>query len=96
VSVDLAEFLVTSEVAAWCKEVFGSMAARGVADMTSKISIDEDDEASLWRENWGAGVEVFWSVAYRIYGALAAALRRENARDGMRCGMAQAHRPGYI
>jgi hypothetical protein len=27
------------------------MAARGVADMTSKISIDEDDEASLWREN---------------------------------------------
>jgi hypothetical protein len=49
VSVDLAEFPVTSDVAAWCDEVSGSMAARGVADITSKISSDEDDEASLWQ-----------------------------------------------
>jgi hypothetical protein len=33
------------------------MAARGVADMMSKILSDEDDEASLWRENQDAGVE---------------------------------------
>jgi hypothetical protein len=59
VSVDLAEFPVTSDIAAWCDEVSGSMAARGVADITSKISIDEDDEASLWRENRDAGVEYF-------------------------------------
>jgi hypothetical protein len=36
----------------------------------------------------------WWFVGDR--GALAAALRRENVRDGMRCGMAQAHRSGYI
>jgi hypothetical protein len=33
------------------------MAARGVADITSKISTDEDDEANLWRENQDAGIE---------------------------------------
>jgi hypothetical protein len=48
VSDDLAEFQVTSDVAAWC-DVSGSMAARGVADITSKISSDEDEEANLWR-----------------------------------------------
>jgi hypothetical protein len=50
-SIDLAEFPVASDVMAWCDEVSGSMAARGVADMMSKISSDEDDEASLWQEN---------------------------------------------
>jgi hypothetical protein len=64
---DPAEFPVTSDVAAWCAELFGSMAARGVADMTSKISTDEDDEASLWRENWVAGGEVFRPVPRQIY-----------------------------
>jgi hypothetical protein len=43
------------------------MAARGVADITSKISTDEDDEASLWWENRDTGVEVFQPVARRIY-----------------------------
>jgi hypothetical protein len=56
-SIDLVEFLVASDVMAWCDEVSGSMAARGVADMMSKILSDEDDEASLWRENQDAGVE---------------------------------------
>jgi hypothetical protein len=57
VSVNLAKFPETLDIAAWCDEVSGSMAVRGVADITSKISIDEDDEASLWRENQDAGVE---------------------------------------
>jgi hypothetical protein len=35
-----------------------------------------------------------WFVKDR--GVLTAALRRENAWDEMRCGMAQADRPGYI
>jgi hypothetical protein len=48
VFVDPAEFPVALDVVAW-RDVFGSMAARGVADMTSRISTDEDDEASLWR-----------------------------------------------
>jgi hypothetical protein len=56
---DPAEFQVTSDVVAWCVEVSGSMAVRWVADMMSKISTDEDDEASLWREKWVAGDEVF-------------------------------------
>jgi hypothetical protein len=33
------------------------MMARGVADMMSKISSDEDDEAMLWQENRDTGVE---------------------------------------
>jgi hypothetical protein len=96
VSVDLAEVPVASDVAAWYDDVSGSMAARGVADMTSRISRDKDDEASLWRKNRSAGVEVFRSVARWIYRALAVALRRENARGEMRCEMAWADRPGYI
>jgi hypothetical protein len=51
VSVDLAEFPVASDVTAWYDDVSGSMAARGVVDMTSIISRDKDDEASLWRKN---------------------------------------------
>jgi hypothetical protein len=72
------------------------MAARGVADITSRISRDEDDEASLWWKSRGTGVEVFWLVARRIYRALTAALRRESARGEMRCEMVWADRPGYI
>jgi hypothetical protein len=49
VSDDLAEFLVASDVAAWY-DVSGSMAARGVVKMTSRILRDEDDEASLWQK----------------------------------------------
>jgi hypothetical protein len=48
-SDDLPEFPVASDVAAWY-DVSGSMAARGVADMTSRISRDKDYEASLWRK----------------------------------------------
>jgi hypothetical protein len=40
--------------------------------------------------------EVSRAVVRQIYEALIASLRRENARDGIRCGMAQAHRLGYI
>jgi hypothetical protein len=64
---DPTEFPMTSDVVAWCVEVSRSMAVRGVADMTSKISTDEDDEASLWREKWAAGDEVFRPVAHRTY-----------------------------
>jgi hypothetical protein len=46
VSDDFAEFVVASDVAAWW-EASGSMAARGVVEITSRISRDEDDEASL-------------------------------------------------
>jgi hypothetical protein len=35
--------------------------------MTSKILTDKDDEASLWREEWVAGDEVFRLVARQIY-----------------------------
>jgi hypothetical protein len=72
------------------------MAARGVANMTSRISRDEDDEASLWQKSRGTGVEVFWPVAHRIYRALIAALRRESARGEMMCEMAWADWSGYI
>jgi hypothetical protein len=72
------------------------MVARGVAEMMSRISRDEDDEASLWRKNRGTDVDVFRLVARQICGALAAVLRRENVRDGMRSEMARADRPGYI
>jgi hypothetical protein len=78
--IDLAKFPVASDVAAWYDDVSGSMAARGVADMMSRISRDKDDEANLWQKNRGAGVEVFRPVARPIYRALTAALRRENAR----------------
>jgi hypothetical protein len=46
VSIDLTEFPVALDVAAWYDDVSGSMAARGVADMTSRISRDEDDEVA--------------------------------------------------
>jgi hypothetical protein len=95
ISDDLAELPVALDVAAWY-DVYGSMAARGVMDITSRISRDEDDEASLWWKSRGADVEVFWPVAHRIYRALAAALRRESARSEMRCEMAWADRSGYI
>jgi hypothetical protein len=49
VSDDLAEFPAASDVAAWC-DVSGFMAARGVAEMTSRILRDEEDEAILWQK----------------------------------------------
>jgi hypothetical protein len=73
------------------------MAARGVVEMTSRISRDEEDEASLWRKKvkWPASRNFGqWLTGDR--GALAAALRRENAWGGMRCEMAGGDRPGYI
>jgi hypothetical protein len=39
------------------------MAARGVAEMTSRISREEEDEASLWQKMTGG--EEFWAVARR-------------------------------
>jgi hypothetical protein len=51
VSDDRAELSVASDFEAWRGDS-GSMAARGVAEMTSKIlSEDEEDDASLWRKN---------------------------------------------
>jgi hypothetical protein len=49
VSDDLAKFSAASDVAAWLDDSV-SMAARGVAEMTSRISKEEEDEASLWRK----------------------------------------------
>jgi hypothetical protein len=66
VSVDLVELPAASDVAAWYDGVSGSMAARGVADMMSRISRDEDDEASLWRKKSRTAGEVFRAVAHRI------------------------------
>jgi hypothetical protein len=95
-SDDLAEFPAASDVAAWW-DVSGSMTARGVVEITSRISRDEEDKASLWRKKkkWSATRSSGrWLTGDR--GALAAALRREKAHDGMRCEMAGVHRPGYI
>jgi hypothetical protein len=44
---DSTEFVVSWDAMAWCVKVSGSMAVRGVADMTSKTSIEEDGEARL-------------------------------------------------
>jgi hypothetical protein len=50
VSDDLTEFSVASDAAArW--DDSGSMAARGVAEITSRISREEEDEASLWQKS---------------------------------------------
>jgi hypothetical protein len=95
VSVDPAELSAASDVAAWYN-VSGSMAARGVADITSRISKDKEDEASLWQKNSKTAGEVFRPVARRRLRSLAAALRRENVEDGMRSEMARGDRPGYI
>jgi hypothetical protein len=73
------------------------MAAKGVAEMMSRISKDEEDEASLWqkKEKWPATKNSRrWLVGDR--GALAVALRRENVWGRMRCEMAGGERPGYI
>jgi hypothetical protein len=73
------------------------MAARGVAEITSRISRDEEDEASLWRKKkrWPASRNSRrWLTGDR--GALIAAMRREKVHDGMRCEMAGGDRPGYI
>jgi hypothetical protein len=52
-------------------------------------------ETSCSSEKWPASrYSDRWFVGDR--GALAAALRREIARDGMRCKMAWGDRPGYI
>jgi hypothetical protein len=51
VSDDIAELLAASDFVA-CRGDSGSMAARGVAEIISKTSKEEDeDEASLWRES---------------------------------------------
>jgi hypothetical protein len=42
-----AKFAISWDAVAWYVEVSGSMAARGVVDMTSKISTDEDGKARL-------------------------------------------------
>jgi hypothetical protein len=44
---DSAKFPVSCDAEAWCVEISGSMVARGVVDITSKISTDEDGEARL-------------------------------------------------
>jgi hypothetical protein len=49
VSVDPAKLLAALDVAAWYN-ISGSMAARGVADIMSRISKDEEDKASLWQK----------------------------------------------
>jgi hypothetical protein len=50
VSNDRAELLTTSDFEAWRRNS-GSIAARGVAEMTSKISSeDEEYDASLWQK----------------------------------------------
>jgi hypothetical protein len=55
------------------------MAARGVAEMTSKISKEEEeDEASLWREKSPAAKNSGRRLV-EDRGALVEALRRENA-----------------
>jgi hypothetical protein len=55
------------------------MAARGVAEMTSKISsADEEDDASLWWEEMTGGEEFLWWLA-RDDEALVGALRGESA-----------------
>jgi hypothetical protein len=42
------------------------MAARGVAEIMSRISREEEDEASLWRKKGKVtGDEEFWAVAHR-------------------------------
>jgi hypothetical protein len=52
VSDDRAELSAASDFEAWRGDS-GSMAARGVAKMTSKISSeDEEDDASLWRKSY--------------------------------------------
>jgi hypothetical protein len=74
------------------------MAARGVVEMTSRISRDEEDEASLWQKKVkrppASRDSGRWLTGDRR--ALAAALRRENAGGEMKCGMAWGDRPGYI
>jgi hypothetical protein len=55
------------------------MAARGVAEMTSKISSEEEDnDASLWREKATGGEEILRRLV-GDRGALVEALRRESA-----------------
>jgi hypothetical protein len=50
VSDDIAELSAASDFVAWRGDS-GSMAARGVAEMISKTSKEEEeDEASLWQE----------------------------------------------
>jgi hypothetical protein len=73
------------------------MAAGGVVEIMSRISKDEEDEAILWRKKkkWPA-LRDSGRWLTRDHGALAAALRRENARGGIRCETAGDDQPGYI
>jgi hypothetical protein len=63
-SIDPAKLSEASDVVAWY-DVSRSMADRGVADMTSIISKDEEDKASLWRKKSKTAGEVFRLVARR-------------------------------
>jgi predicted transcriptional regulator len=55
------------------------MAARGVADIISKISSEEEeDDASLWRKKFTSGEEISRRLV-RDHRALVEALRREKA-----------------
>jgi hypothetical protein len=64
VSVDFAKLPAALDVMAWYDDVSRSMAARGVADMTSRISRDEDDEASLWQKDQRPPMRYFgWWLA---------------------------------
>jgi hypothetical protein len=78
VSDDLAEFLAASDAAAWWDDS-GSMAARGVVEIMSRISREEEDEASLWRKKGKmAGDEEFRAVArQRSWSSRGGATERE-------------------
>jgi hypothetical protein len=94
-SVDPAEFPEASDVAAWY-DVSGSMAARGVEDMTSRISKTKKTKPACGGKNrrpsvWYSGR---WLAEDRR--ALTAALRRVKVKNGMRGEMARGDRPGYI
>jgi hypothetical protein len=95
VSDDRAELFAASDLEAWCGNS-GSMAARGVAEMTSRISSEEEeDDASLWREKVTGGEEILrWLTGDD--GGLAEVPRRENVRGMNEVRMAGGERPGYI
>jgi hypothetical protein len=62
---DFVEFSAASDVAAQWDDS-GSMAARGVGEIMSRISREEEDKASLWRKKGKvASGEEFWAVARR-------------------------------
>jgi hypothetical protein len=80
VSDDLAEFPAALDAAAWW-DVSGSMAVRGVAEITSRLSREEEDEASLWQKKGKvASSEEFRAVArQRSWSSRGGAKERECA-----------------